>query len=100
MKAIGLRPISTLVDITNYFTYDQNRPLHVFDADKIGGKTLKVHKATGGEKFIGLDEKEYTLTPGMVAISDSIGVESFQHQSNLKLQPFLELTYILFRPIQ
>ncbi|MEL0128319.1 MAG: phenylalanine--tRNA ligase subunit beta [Paracoccaceae bacterium] len=76
LKAIGLRPISTLVDITNYFTYDQNRPLHVFDADKIGGKTLKVHKATGGEKFIGLDEKEYTLTPGMVAISDSIGVES------------------------
>ena len=35
LKAIGLRPISMLVDITNYFTYDQNRPLHVFDADKI-----------------------------------------------------------------
>ena len=54
-----------LVDITNYFTYDQNRPLHVFDADKIIGDKLKIHKAVGGEKFIGLDEKEYTLSSGL-----------------------------------
>ena len=71
LKAIGLRPISALVDITNYFTYDQNRPLHVFDADKIIGDKLKIHKAVGGEKFIGLDEKEYTLSSGMTVISDS-----------------------------
>ncbi|MEM9967073.1 MAG: phenylalanine--tRNA ligase subunit beta [Pseudomonadota bacterium] len=76
LRAIGLRPISFLVDVTNFFTYDRNRPLHVFDADKIHGNSLRVHKATGGEQFVGLDEKEYVLSAGMIAISDANGVES------------------------
>ena len=76
LKAIGLRPISALVDITNFFTYDMNRPLHVFDADKVAGNALLVHRAKGGETFLALDEKEYTLTKGMTAISDANGVES------------------------
>ena len=76
LKAIGLRPISTLVDITNFFTYDSNRPLHVFDADKVVGKALRVHRAIGGEKFLALDDKEYTLTAGMTTISDTHSVES------------------------
>ena len=76
LKAIGLRPISALVDITNYFTYDNNRPLHVFDADKVAGGALRVHRAKGGETFLALDEKEYTLHEGMTAISDANGVES------------------------
>ena len=75
LKAIGLRPISTLVDITNYVTFDLNRPLHVFDADKVKGD-LKVHWAKGGETIAGLDDKDYTFTPGMMAISDENGVES------------------------
>ncbi len=75
LKSIGLRPISALVDITNYFTYDQNRPLHVFDADKVQGN-LRVHRAEGGEVITALDDKEYTLQPGMMAISDDAGVES------------------------
>lgn len=75
LRAIGLRPISILVDITNFFTYDRNRPLHVFDADKVKGG-LRVHAAKGGETFTGLDEKEYVLEPGMTAISDDNGVES------------------------
>ncbi len=75
LRAIGLRPISALVDVTNFFTYDQNRPLHVFDADKVSGN-LRVHRAKGGEKLVALDEKEYTLAPGMVVISDDDGVES------------------------
>ena len=75
LEAIGLRPISTLVDITNFFTYDRNRPLHVFDADKVQGD-LRVHRAKGGEAFLGLDEKEYTLEADMTAISDENGVES------------------------
>ncbi|WP_371169567.1 phenylalanine--tRNA ligase subunit beta [Aliiroseovarius sp. 2305UL8-7] len=75
LKAVGLRPISALVDITNFFTYDMNRPLHVFDADKVKGD-LRVHRAKGGETLIGLDEKEYTFERGMVVISDSEGVES------------------------
>jgi phenylalanyl-tRNA synthetase beta chain len=75
LRAIGLRPISTLVDITNFFTYDRNRPLHVFDADKVSGN-LRVHRTTGGETLIGLDDKEYTFGPGQVVISDDAGIES------------------------
>lgn len=75
LRAIGLRPISFLVDVTNYFTYDQNRPLHVFDADKVKGD-LRVHRAKGGEKIVALDDKEYTLEAGVIAISDETGVES------------------------
>ncbi|MBV1864233.1 MAG: phenylalanine--tRNA ligase subunit beta [Rhodobacteraceae bacterium] len=75
LKAIGLRPISTLVDITNLFTFEYNRPLHVFDADKVAGD-LRVHFAAGGERLEALDEKEYTFDAGMMAISDDNGVES------------------------
>ncbi|WP_171183826.1 phenylalanine--tRNA ligase subunit beta [Ruegeria sp. HKCCC2117] len=75
LKAIGLRPISALVDITNYMTFDHNRPLHVFDADKVQGN-LRVHRAKGGETLVALDEKEYTLQPGMMVISDDNGPES------------------------
>ncbi|WP_425043127.1 phenylalanine--tRNA ligase subunit beta [Primorskyibacter sp. S87] len=75
LKAIGLRPISALVDITNYMTFDHNRPLHVFDVDKVKGNLI-VHRAKGGEKLIALDEKEYSLQPGMMVISDDNGPES------------------------
>ncbi|MFK7869080.1 MAG: phenylalanine--tRNA ligase subunit beta [Roseobacter sp.] len=76
LRAIGLRPISFLVDVTNFFTYDRNRPLHVFDADKIAGSALRVHRAQGGETLVGLDEKEYTFDEGMTLISDAENVES------------------------
>jgi len=76
LRAIGLRPISFLVDVTNFFTYDRNRPLHVFDADKIAGNTLRIHRAKGGETLMALDEKEYTFAEGMTVISDANGVES------------------------
>ncbi|MEE9453478.1 MAG: phenylalanine--tRNA ligase subunit beta [Paracoccaceae bacterium] len=75
LRAIGLRPISALVDITNFMTYDQNRPLHVFDVAKVSGN-LRVHFAKGGEVLMALDEKEYTLDANMMAISDDNGVES------------------------
>ncbi len=75
LKAIGLRPISALVDITNYFTFGLNRPLHVFDAAKVQGN-LRVHPAAGGEELLALDGKTYTLAPGMMVISDDHGPES------------------------
>lgn len=75
LKAIGLRPISALVDITNYFTFGLNRPLHVFDVAKVQGK-LRIHAAQGGEEFLALDGKTYALRAGMMAISDDAGVES------------------------
>ncbi|NKX45514.1 phenylalanine--tRNA ligase subunit beta [Roseicyclus persicicus] len=75
LRAIGLRPISALVDVTNFFTYDMGRPLHVFDADKVKGD-LRVHRAKGGETLLALDEKTYTAKPGHTLISDDHGVES------------------------
>jgi phenylalanyl-tRNA synthetase beta chain len=76
LRAIGLRPISALVDITNFFTFAHNRPLHVFDADKVAGGVLRIHPAKGGEEFLALDGKTYSLAPGQMAISDDTGVES------------------------
>ena len=75
LKAIGLRPISALVDITNYFTFGLNRPLHVFDVAKIQGP-LQVRAAVGGEQFAALDGKTYTLRAGQMTICDDVGVES------------------------
>ena len=75
LRAIGLRPISFLVDVTNYLTYDLNRPLHVFDADKVQGN-LRVHRAKGGEEIVALDDKTYTLSAGQMVISDDAGVQS------------------------
>ena len=75
LRAVGLRPISALVDITNYVTFDLNRPLHVFDAGAVTGD-LRVHRARGGEVLEALDERTYTLADGMVLISDDAGPES------------------------
>lgn len=73
LKAIGLRPISALVDITNYFCIGLCRPLHVYDADKLkGGITVRLAK--NGETFDALNDKSYTLSDTMVAITDDSGV--------------------------
>ncbi|MEK1924878.1 MAG: phenylalanine--tRNA ligase subunit beta [Rhizobium giardinii] len=73
--AIGLRPINALVDVTNYMTFDQGRPLHVFDAAKVTGN-LTVRRAREGEKVLALDTREYTLSPANVVIADENGIES------------------------
>ena len=75
LKAIGLRPISALVDVTNYFTYGLNRPLHVFDAAQVKGD-LHIHAAKGGEEFAALDGKTYTVRAGHMLISDDTAPES------------------------
>lgn len=75
LTAIGLRPINALVDITNYLTFDQGRPLHVFDTDKITGN-LTVRRAQNGEKLTALDGRDYTLTPDICVIADDSGVIS------------------------
>ena len=75
LKSIGLRPISALVDITNFFTYALNRPLHVFDVASVHGN-LRIHPAQGGESFLALDGKTYTIARGQMLISDDHGPES------------------------
>ncbi len=75
LRAIGLRPINALVDITNLITYDRNRPLHVFDAAKVKGD-LTVRRARAGEELLALDGRTYALDPTMCVIADDNGVES------------------------
>jgi len=75
LRAIGLRPINALVDITNYMTFDRGRPLHVFDAAKVAG-ALTVRRAREGESLAALDGRTYALTDEMVVIADGNGVES------------------------
>ncbi len=69
LKAIGLRPISALVDITNYVTFSYGRPLHVFDAAKVKGN-IRARLAKDGEKIAALDGKTYELTSEMTVIAD------------------------------
>jgi phenylalanyl-tRNA synthetase beta chain len=75
LRAIGLRPISALVDITNYVTFDRGRPLHVFDFAKVAGD-LTVRRARAGESVLALDGRSYGLDESMVVIADENGVES------------------------
>ena len=72
LKAIGLRPISALVDITNFITYDRARPLHFYDVAKLkGGITVRMGM---DEKFDALDDKAYTAKEDDVAICDESGI--------------------------
>ncbi len=70
LLSIGLRPISALVDITNFITFDLGRPLHVYDADKLSGN-LSMRLAREGELCKTLDEEEYKLSSNMVVIADN-----------------------------
>ena len=67
--ALGLKPISAVVDITNYVMFDLNRPLHAYDADKID-KEIIIRQSNQGEKFKALDNKEYKLSKNMCVIAD------------------------------
>lgn len=73
LKAIGQRPISALVDITNYVMIDLGRPLHVYDKAKLSG-ALTVRKAKPGEQVLALNEKTYTLDETITVIADDTGV--------------------------
>ncbi len=73
LKAIGQKPISTLVDITNYMSIDLCRPLHVFDADKIKGN-IHVRLAKKGEEFLALNGKTYQLDDFMTVVCDDSSV--------------------------
>jgi len=71
--SLGLKPISAIVDATNYVMFDLNRPLHAYDADKID-KEIIVRNSKKGETFEALDNKKYTLQNNMCAITDRSGV--------------------------
>ena len=71
--SLGQKPISAIVDITNYIMFDLNRPLHAYDADKID-KGIIIRNSKKGEKFKALDDKDYNLEDGMCVITDASGV--------------------------
>ncbi len=70
LNVIGVRPINTIVDVTNYILHDLGQPMHAFDADKIAGNKVVVRLATEGEKFVTLDGVERTLSAEDVVIAD------------------------------
>jgi phenylalanyl-tRNA synthetase beta chain len=74
LKSIGLKPISALVDITNFMAYDRARPLHVYDLAKLSGRTLVAGPAADGERLLALDGKTYDVAAHMCAIMDGSGV--------------------------
>ena len=69
LKAVGLRPINALVDVTNYISLDRGRPLHVYDADKFSG-AIRARLGKPGEKFVGLDGKTHAVDETMCVIAD------------------------------
>jgi phenylalanyl-tRNA synthetase beta chain len=72
LKAVGLRPINALVDVTNYISQDRGRPLHVYDADKLLGP-VRARLGIAGEKLAALDAKEYAIDETMCVIADDSG---------------------------
>ena len=75
LESVGLRPINALADITNFFTIDLGRPLHVFDASKISGGVLTLRRGAG-ERFRGLHGKDVNVTSDDCVIADAAGVQS------------------------
>lgn len=73
LKAVGLRPINALVDVTNYIGLDRGRPLHVYDADKLKG-AIRARLGKRGEAFAGLDGKTYSVDESMCVIADDRAV--------------------------
>ncbi len=73
LKSAGLRPISALVDITNYFSVDRARPLHVYDLAKLSGG-ITARRGREGESFLALNDKTYTVTPEDCVIADDAHV--------------------------
>ena len=76
LKAIGLRPISALVDITNFFSIDRARPLHVYDVARLDGGIV-ARRGREGERFLALNDKEYSVTPQDCVIADDSAVLGF-----------------------
>ena len=71
LRACGMRPISNVVDVTNYVMLELGQPMHAYDYDKVGMHTLIVRRAAKDEKLVTLDSQERILDPSMIAIADT-----------------------------
>lgn len=73
LTAVGLRPISNVVDVTHFVMLELGQPLHAYDLDRIADARVVVKKAAGGETFTTLDGTERTLPAGTVMVADGAG---------------------------
>jgi phenylalanyl-tRNA synthetase beta chain len=71
LKAVGIRPINNVVDVTNFVMFELGQPLHAFDYQRIAGKKIIVQNAAKGQHFTTLDGKEHTLSENMLMICDA-----------------------------
>ncbi len=71
LETLGVRPISNVVDVTNYVMFECGQPLHAYDLSGLHGRRLIVREARQGEKLVAINNKTYDLTPGMLAIADA-----------------------------
>ena len=71
LETLGVRPISNVVDITNYVMFECGQPLHAYDLDRLSGRRLVVRRARQGEALKAINAKTYELTPDMLAICDA-----------------------------
>ena len=73
MTAIGLNPINNIVDMTNFIMAELAQPMHAFDADLLHGDTIFIRPAAPGERYVALNDEEYTLNPANLVIADAAG---------------------------
>jgi phenylalanyl-tRNA synthetase beta chain len=73
LEAIGLNPISNIVDVTNYILAELSQPMHAFDAKKLRGSSIFVRNAREGERIVALNDESYDLTPANLVIADQQG---------------------------
>nr|WP_317279930.1 phenylalanine--tRNA ligase subunit beta [uncultured Fusobacterium sp.] len=101
IRAMGLKPINNIVDITNFVMFEYNQPMHVFDLDKLENNTVVVRAAENGEKITTLDGVERELVNGELVIADEvkpiaiagiIGGQATQIEAETK-NVFLEVAY-------
>jgi phenylalanyl-tRNA synthetase beta chain len=71
LETIGVRPISNIVDVTNYVMFECGQPLHAYDLDRLSGRRLIVRRARPGEKLTAINNRVYDLTTDMLAIADA-----------------------------
>ena len=72
LRAAGVRPINNIVDITNYVMLEYGQPMHAFDYAMLSGSAINVRRATDGELFKSLDDKDHTLDSSMLVIADGV----------------------------
>src|SRR5262249_55011687 len=72
LETIGVRPISNIVDVTNYVMFERGQPLHAYDLDRLAERRLVVRRAVAGERLTAINNRLYELSPDMLVIADAV----------------------------